>query len=95
MSQQPRLGLQRKDRVPLLGAASKITVVGRLALTGFEPWVSFVDNINPAFTAHNAAIAVARLERTEGVANFHVFCPLSRGAAIAPLLLSCATFAAR
>ncbi|AGI69941.1 hypothetical protein OAN307_c45910 [Octadecabacter antarcticus 307] len=80
---------QPKKKPRPIGGRGFLTsnVVGLLALTGFEPWVGFVDNVNPALTAHNAAIAVARLERTEGVANFHVFCPLSRGAAIAPLLM--------
>lgn len=37
----------------------------RLALTGFEPALGLVDNIDPALTAHDAAIAVALLERAE------------------------------
>jgi len=51
-----------------------------LALAGFEPTLGLVDYIDPAFTAHDAAIAVAVLQRPEGVANFHEFYPLSRGA---------------
>ncbi len=56
-----------------------------LALTSFEAALRFVDYVNAALTAHNTAIAMALLERTERVTNFHVNSP-SRGAAIAPLL---------
>ncbi len=52
---------------------------GGLALTSLEPTLRLVDYIDAALTAHDAAIAVTLLERTEGVANFHQFCPsLSR-----------------
>jgi hypothetical protein len=37
----------------------------RLALTSFEPALRFVDHINAALTAHNAAVAVALFERAE------------------------------
>jgi len=40
-------------------------------LAGFKPALSLVDNVDPTLTAHDAAIAVALLERAEGVANFH------------------------
>jgi len=36
-----------------------------LALAGFEPALGLVDNVDPALTAHDAAIAVALLERAE------------------------------
>jgi len=50
-----------------------------LALAGFKPALRLVDYIDAALTAHDAAIAVTLLERTEGVANFHGFGPsLSR-----------------
>jgi hypothetical protein len=42
-----------------------------LTLTGFEPGVLFVDDINPAFAADDAAVLVTLLERPEGIANFH------------------------
>ncbi len=41
------------------------------ALTGFEPALRLVDNIDAALTAHDAAIAVALLERAEGVTYLH------------------------
>ena len=54
------------------------------ALTGFEPALRLVDHIDAALTAHDAAIAMALLERAEGVTDFHVACPSCRGARIAP-----------
>ncbi len=42
-----------------------------LALTSFEPALRLVDNIDAALTAHDAAIAVALLERAEGVTYLH------------------------
>ena len=44
-----------------------------LALTGFEPALRLVDHIDAALTAHDAAIAVALLERAEGVTYLHGF----------------------
>jgi hypothetical protein len=55
-----------------------------LALTGFEPALRLVDHIDAALTAHDAAIAMALLERAEGVTNLHGACPSCRGARIAP-----------
>lgn len=55
-----------------------------LALAGLEPALRLVDHIDAALTAHDAAIAVALLERTEGVANLHGSHPVCRGARIAP-----------
>ena len=42
------------------------------ALSGFEPALRLVDDVDAAFTAHDAAIAMTLLERAEGIANFHV-----------------------
>ena len=56
-----------------------------LALTSFEPWLRLVDYIDAALTAHNPAIAVTLLERTEGVTNFHGSILHCHGAAIAGL----------
>jgi len=36
-----------------------------LALTGFEAWLCFVDHINAALAAHDAAVTVPALERAE------------------------------
>jgi hypothetical protein len=55
-----------------------------LALTGFKPRLRLVDYIDAALTAHNPAIAVTLLERTEGVTNFHGSILHCHGAAIAP-----------
>lgn len=52
-----------------------------LALTSLELALRLVDHIDAALAAHDAAIAVALLERTEGVANLHGALPcLSRRA---------------
>ena len=42
-----------------------------LTLTGFKPTLRLVDHIDAALTAHDAAIAVALLERAEGVTYLH------------------------
>ena len=42
-----------------------------LALAGFEPALRLVDHIDAALAAHDAAIAMALLERAEGVAYLH------------------------
>lgn len=57
---------------------------GDSALASFEPSLGLVDHIDPALAAHDAAIAVALLERTEGVAYLHKVSPVCRGARIAP-----------
>ena len=41
------------------------------ALAGFEATMSLVDNIDPAFTAHDTTIAVPRAQRLQRVSNFH------------------------
>jgi len=51
----------------------QITTIAGLALTGFEPALCLVNNIDTALTAHDAAIAVALLERAEGVTYLHGF----------------------
>ena len=62
----------------------KMLLLAGLALTGFEPALRLVDHIDAALTAHDAAIAVALLERTEGVTYLHGSFPVCRGARIAP-----------
>ncbi len=47
------------------------------ALAGFETWLGFVDHINPALTAHNAAIAVTRLKGAKRILDFHSLSPIS------------------
>ena len=49
-----------------------------LALAGFKPALRLVDYIDAALTAHDAAIAVTLLERTERVSDLHRSSPLSR-----------------
>ena len=44
---------------------------GRLALAGLEAALGLVDDVNSALTAHNAAIAMAVLERAERIPDFH------------------------
>ena len=41
------------------------------ALTGLETALRLVDDIDAALTAHDAAIAMALLERAERIANLH------------------------
>ncbi len=43
----------------------------KLTLAGFEPALRLVDDVYAALTAHNAAVAVAILERTERVSDLH------------------------
>ncbi len=40
-------------------------------MTGFKPTLRLVDHIDAALTAHDAAIAMALLERAEGVTYLH------------------------
>ena len=47
-----------------------------LALAGFKARVSFVYHIYAAFTAHNAAIAMAALEGAKRVPDFHSLSPI-------------------
>ena len=51
-----------------------------LALTGFEPALRLVDDVDTALAAHNAAVAMAVLERTKRVLDLHGVSPLNRGA---------------
>ena len=55
-------------------------------MAGFEPALRLVDHIDAALTAHDAAIAVALLERAEGVAYLHWSVPSCRGARPAALV---------
>ena len=45
--------------------------MGDSALTGFEPALGLVDHVDAAFAAHDTAIAVPVLERTERVLDLH------------------------
>ena len=63
---------------------SNKSVVAGLALAGLEPALRLVDHIDAALAAHDAAIAVALLERAEGVTYLHGRCPICRGARFAP-----------
>tara|TARA_R110002012_G_scaffold297839_2_gene495937 strand:- start:2 stop:295 length:294 start_codon:yes stop_codon:yes gene_type:complete len=65
---------QRK-RPPQEGTAFKIELLQVSALTGFEPALRFVDNVNAAFATHNTAIAMPILERAERIANLHRWSP--------------------
>jgi hypothetical protein len=56
------------------GVASRYPQRKRLrssALTGFEPALRLVDDVNAAFATHNTAIAMPILERAERIANLH------------------------
>jgi hypothetical protein len=41
------------------------------ALAGFHPGVLLINHIDPAMTAHDAAILVAGLGRTERITDLH------------------------
>ena len=40
-------------------------------MAGLEPLLGLVDDIDPAFAAHNAAVFVARFQGLEGTSDFH------------------------
>ena len=41
------------------------------ALTSFKAWIAFVDDVDPAATAHNTAAFLAQLGRLQRVSDFH------------------------
>jgi hypothetical protein len=49
----------------------KTVVYGFLPLTDFIPRVGFVDDVNAAFAADDAAVFVAVFQSFEGVSDFH------------------------
>ena len=61
----------QKRKGPAESEALTVWIFSGSALAGLEPALGLVDHIDPALAAHDAAIAVALLERTERVANFH------------------------
>ncbi len=54
----------KKPPERLLGGLLRIANE-RLTLTGFEPALRFVDDVDSTFTADDAAVAMAALERAE------------------------------
>ena len=48
-----------------------------LTLTGFEPALRLVDDVNAAFATHNAAVTMPVFERAERIANLHGRSPVS------------------
>ncbi len=77
------IALQRKRAAPSARPFNLLLSRGS-ALAGFEPALRLVDHIDAALTAHDAAIAMALLERAEGVTYLHGSDPSCRGARIAP-----------
>ena len=75
---------KEKGRAPKDATFFDLLLSQVLALTGLEPALRLVDHIDAALTAHDAAIAMALLERAEGVTDLHGACPSCRGARIAP-----------
>jgi len=53
------------------GAAFSSKKLRSSALTGFEPALRLIDDVNAAFATHNTAIAMPILERAERIANLH------------------------
>jgi hypothetical protein len=60
-------------RISVLGSWSGVS-----ALAGLEPALGLVDHVDPALAAHDAAIAMALLERAERVLDLHRSSPSSR-----------------
>lgn len=56
---------------PAGAALVVLRVCGGSALAGLEPALRLVDHVDPALAAHDAAVAVAVLQRPEGIANLH------------------------
>jgi hypothetical protein len=46
-------------------------------LLGFEAWVDFVDDVNPAFTAHDLARSMACFQGFDRAFDFHGRIPLA------------------
>jgi hypothetical protein len=65
-----------KNRASQKARFSANVLPGCSALAGFEPGLRFVDHINAAFTAYNAAITVPVLERAERVLDLHGLSPV-------------------
>ena len=61
-----------------MGFFSGPTGTKLLTLTGFEPALGLVDHVDPTFAAHDTAVAVTVLERTERVLDLHGLSPLVR-----------------
>ena len=74
---------QRK-RPLILRSTAQIHSIRNLALTGFEPALRLVDNIDAALAAHDAAVAVTLLERAERIFDLHGLL-LSSRRGLAPL----------
>ena len=70
---------KEKGRAPKGATFFDLLLLQVLALTGLVALLRLVDHIDAAFTAHNLAIAVTRLQRAERVRNFHRPSPV-RGA---------------
>ena len=52
-------------------AATFVILSQALALARFEPALRLIDDVNAALAAHNPAITVPVLQRTERVSNLH------------------------
>ena len=50
-----------------------------LALASFKAWVHFVDDVNPAFTAHQTVCAVTAFQGLKRVLDFHRTIPSNTG----------------
>ena len=62
---------KRKRRQSFATRRRFLCKTGVSALTGFEPFLRFVNHINTALATHDAAIAMTLLERAEGVTYLH------------------------
>ena len=84
IDQQCQLGGQKKNPAQS-GGVHQIRLAARSALAGFEPALGLVDHVYAAFAAHDPAIAVPVLQRTERVLDLHQSSPLFSRRGPAPL----------
>jgi hypothetical protein len=78
--------MAQRKRPLILRSTAQIHSIRNLALTGFEPALRLVDNIDAALAAHDAAVAVTLLERAERIFDLHGLL-LSSRRGLAPLQL--------
>ena len=73
-----RMGRDRRQRLTVESLPEGLALPARsaklprsLALAGFEAAIRLVDDVGPSATANHPAIAMARLQRLQGIANLH------------------------
>lgn len=65
-------GLRQTKTAPMSPwARLMVGYFAKSALTSFKAWIAFVDDVDPAATAHNTAAFLAQLGRLQRVPDFH------------------------